>query len=125
MTTGSSIMPQKRNYDVCELVRAKISVFFGYADQMRNLSTHLIGGYQRDLQMTKSILLRAWDLWREIVEIVTLVATELQSRTDRLEAAMTPDLFATARVYALVSAGMGFRDAYHMIKKQEAAMESE
>ncbi|MDP2104084.1 MAG: argininosuccinate lyase [Candidatus Gracilibacteria bacterium] len=116
MTTGSSIMPNKRNYDVCELIRAKISVFFGYSDQMKNLYTHLMGGYQRDLQMTKSILLNGYEVWKDIAEVFNLIIENLGINEEKLAKAMTSDLFATEEVYKLVSEGMAFRDAYMQIK---------
>lgn len=117
MTTGSSIMPQKHNYDVSELVRAKISVFFGYTDQMRNLYTHLMSGYQRDLQMTKSILLNGYTLWTSIIDIMTLVVENIQFHEENLKDAMTPELYATDEVYKHVMAGESFRDAYKKVKK--------
>lgn len=102
MTTGSSIMPQKRNYDVLELIRAKITLFFGYHDQMRNLYTHLISGYQRDLQMTKTVFLSGFKTWNDIIQITTHVIGELQINETNLENSMTEDLFATEAVYKLV-----------------------
>ena len=116
MTTGSSIMPQKRNYDVCELVRAKISLFFGYADQMRNIYTHLMSGYQRDLQMTKSILVNAYSAWSDVIEVYTHIIRALEFHKENLEQSITPDLLLTDEVYKLVNAGMPFRDAYHQVK---------
>ncbi|MBP9779203.1 argininosuccinate lyase [Candidatus Gracilibacteria bacterium] len=116
MTTGSSIMPQKRNYDVCELIRAKISLFFGYSDQMRNIYTHLMSGYQRDLQMTKSILINGYTTWKEIIDIMVLVGDSLTFHEANLEASMTPELYATDEVYKLVMQGESFRDAYQKIK---------
>lgn len=116
MTTGSSIMPQKRNYDVLELIRAKNSMFFGYHDQMRNLYTHLISGYQRDLQMTKSIFLSGFKTWNEIIQIMTHVIQELQIHETNLEDSMTEDLFATEAVYKLVMQWKSFRDAYKEVK---------
>lgn len=109
-------MPQKRNYDVSELVRAKISVFFGYTDQMRNLYTHLMSGYQRDLQMTKSILLNGYNLWASIIDIMTLVVENIQFHENELKEAMTPELYATDEVYQLVMQGESFRDAYKKTK---------
>lgn len=118
MTTGSSIMPQKRNYDVLELIRAKISLFFGYHDQMRNLYTHLISGYQRDLQMTKSILLSGCTIWNDMVQIMTHIVTELQIHESKLQASMTPDIFATEEVYKIVAKWKSFRDAYREVKEK-------
>ena len=116
MTTGSSIMPQKRNYDVSELIRAKISIFFGYTDQMRNLYTHLMSGYQRDLQMTKNILLSGYSLWTSIIDTVTLVVENITFNNQQLEEAMTPELSATDEVYKLVMQGESFRDSYRKVK---------
>jgi argininosuccinate lyase len=116
MTTGSSIMPQKRNYDVCELVRSRIALFFWYSDQMRNLYIHLMSGYQRDLQMTKSILIDGYATWKDIMEIYIHVISSLQFDTEALNSAMTPELYLTDRVYDRVSAGESFRDAYQRVK---------
>ena len=96
-------MPQKRNYDVLELIRAKNSLFFGYHDQMRNLYTHLISGYQRDLQMTKTVFLSGCKIWNDTVQIMTHIIKELQINEVRLNASMTSDLFATEEVYKLVA----------------------
>ena len=109
-------MPQKRNYDVCELVRAKISLFFGYADQMRNIYTHLMSGYQRDLQMTKSILVNAYATWRDIIEIYTHIIGALEFDGKKLTSAITPDILLTDEVYKLVNTGVSFRDAYTQVK---------
>lgn len=117
MTTGSSIMPQKRNYDVCELVRAKIAIFFGYSDQMRNLYTHLMSGYQRDLQMSKSILIDGYTLWKEIIEIYTLIIESIQFHEKNLQNSLTPDIFLTEKVYKLVKTGIPFREAYKQVKE--------
>ena len=103
MTTGSSIMPQKRNYDVLELIRAKNSMFSGYHDQMKNLYTHLISGYQRDLQMTKTVFLSGCKTWNDIVQNMAHVIRELRIHEPRLNASMTQDLFATEEVYKLVA----------------------
>jgi argininosuccinate lyase len=118
MTTGSSIMPQKRNYDVCELIRAKISVYFGYADQMRNIHTHLMSGYQRDLQMTKGILINGYTLWASIIDIMTLIVDSIEFHWEKLQESMTPELYATDEVYKLVMNGESFRDAYMKVKGQ-------
>ena len=111
-------MPQKRNYDVLELIRAKISLFFGYHDQMRNLYTHLISGYQRDLQMTKTIFLSGCKIWNDMVQIMTHIIKELQINEARLNASMTTDLFATEEVYKLVAQWKPFRDAYSEVKQK-------
>jgi len=117
MTTGSSIMPQKRNYDVCELIRSQIALFFGYSDQMRNLYTHLMSWYQRDLQMTKSIYKNAYTTWERIIKIYTHIINELEFNEEILEASITPDLLLTDEVCKLVKTGVPFRDAYQRVKE--------
>lgn len=83
---------------------------------MRNLYTHLMSGYQRDLQMTKSILIDGYTTWKDIMEIYTHVISSLQFDTEALNSAMTPELYLTDRVYDRVSAGESFRDSYQRVK---------
>lgn len=83
---------------------------------MRNLYTHLMSGYQRDLQMTKSILLSGYTLWTSIIDIMTLLVENITFHTEHLEKAMTPELSATDEVYTLVMQGESFRDAYRKVK---------
>lgn len=118
MTTGSSIMPQKRNYDVCELIRAQIAMFFGYSDQLRNMYTHLMSGYQRDLQMTKKIYIDAATVWKNIIKIYTHIIHELEFNNEVLTKSITPDLLLTDKVYKLVHNGMPFREAYQKVKEE-------
>lgn len=102
MTTGSSIMPQKRNYDLCELLRGNIPMYLGQSDQLRNIYTHLMSGYQRDLQLTKKIFIDATDLAKNIIQIFSEIIENLQIHTEILDSAMTDELYATERVYELV-----------------------
>lgn len=118
MTTGSSIMPQKRNYDLCELIRGNIPVYLGYSDQLRNIYTHLMSGYQRDLQLTKRLFMEASDLAGSILEVFGEIIDNLNIHSDILDSAMTDELYATERVYELVRNGMSFRDAYIHVKKE-------
>lgn len=116
MTTGSSIMPQKRNYDLCELMRGNIPMYLWQSDQLRNIYIHLMSGYQRDLQLTKKIFIDATDLAKNIIEIFSEIINNLQIHTEILDSAMTDELYATERVYELVRWGMSFRDAYLEVK---------
>lgn len=118
MTTGSSIMPQKRNYDLCELIRGNTQAFLGYSDQLRNVYTHLISGYQRDLQLTKRIFIEATDLAVNILGAFSEIIDHLEIHGEKLDNAMTGELFATERAYELVRGGMSFRDAYLQVKKE-------
>lgn len=117
MTTGSSIMPNKRNYDVCELVRWKISLHFWYETQIKELYSHLFWWYQRDLQLTKSILINWYTNWNNIIDIFTLIIKNLWINEDKLKNSMTDDIYATQEVYNLVSKWLSFREAYKKVKK--------
>jgi argininosuccinate lyase len=75
-----------------------------------------MSGYQRDLQMTKSILIDGYATWKDIMEIYIHVISSLQFDTEALNSAMTPELYLTDRVYDRVSAGESFRDAYQRVK---------
>jgi argininosuccinate lyase len=116
-TTGSSIMPQKKNPDVLELVRGKYSIVLGYEFQLKSLIANLISGYNRDLQLTKEPLMKGFDTVKECVEIMTLVVNGLKINTKKCTKAMTSELYATEEVYKLVKKGKSFREAYKEIKK--------
>lgn len=118
MTTGSSIMPQKRNYDVLEIVRGRINAFLSSQLEIQNLIRNLISGYNRDLQLTKKSFVIAVENAKEILEIMILVIKNLEFNKDKLNNAMTADLFITEKVYELVNKGVPFRDAYQKIKKE-------
>ncbi|MFH0955969.1 MAG: argininosuccinate lyase [Candidatus Falkowbacteria bacterium] len=118
MTTGSSIMPQKRNYDLLELTRAKINVFLSCQYQIDNIVKNLISGYHRDLQLTKKIFLDGADLIRSNLKIMQIVVQNLTVKEKNLRLAMTDDLYATEKIYKLVNKGMPFRQAYMKIKEK-------
>ncbi|MFH1641720.1 MAG: argininosuccinate lyase [Nanoarchaeota archaeon] len=115
-TTGSSIMPQKKNPDVLELIRAKYSVVLSYEFQLKSLISNLISGYNRDLQLTKEPVIKGFETTKECLEIMTLVIDNLQINKENCVKAMTPDLYATENVYQLVKKGKSFREAYKKVK---------
>jgi len=116
--TGSSIMPQKKNPDVLELLRAKYHEIFAYEMQVRNTSVNLISGYHRDLQLTKEPLMRGFNATLASVQIAALVFQNLSVNRSKCQAAMTNELFATAKVYELVEKGLPFREAYRIVAQQ-------
>ncbi len=115
LCTGSSIMPQKKNPDVLELVRGKYHIVCGEESKVRSLVSNLTSGYQRDLQLMKGPLFRAFDTTAGCLEIMTLVLSGIEVDEDRCRSAMTDELFATEKVYQLVKDGMPFRDAYRQV----------
>ncbi|MCS7082712.1 MAG: argininosuccinate lyase [Bacteroidetes bacterium] len=114
-TTGSSLMPQKRNPDVLELVRASYHRLTAELSLLLSLPANLPSGYHRDLQLTKEALLRALLLAPELLEAVRRTLEGARFRRDRLEAACTPELFATAAALERVRAGVPFRTAYREV----------
>ncbi len=113
--TGSSIMPQKKNYDVLELMRGNVGIFLGFASQIQEVVRNLPSGYNRDFQLTKEPYLKALKLFSNTVRIATGVVENLKVNRPHLEAACTAELYATDEVYRLVKKGMNFRDAYRKV----------
>jgi len=115
LCTGSSMMPQKRNPDGLELVRAKSAGIsadvLGIKTTIRSLPT----GYNRDFQETKGPFFRGCEAGLGCVRIMDLTIDRLVVNEGRLRAAFTPEIFATDRALELVSDGMPFRDAYQEI----------
>ena len=117
-TTGSSIMPQKRNYDLFEIMRWNTKKYFSYSDKIRNIILSLWSGYHRDLQLTKKPFIEAIHLFKDTVILLTEIIKNLEINKDNLEKAMTPDLYVTQKVYDKVNAGESFRNAYLEVKEE-------
>jgi len=116
-TTGSSIMPQKRNYDIFEIMRGNVKVFNSYQNQIQEIISSLGSGYNRDLQLTKKPFILGMNLCNSTVELGIEVINNFKINKSTLKKAMTKDLFATHQVYELVNKGLSFRDAYKKVKK--------
>ena len=115
-TTGSSIMPNKANYDVFEIMRGSSSVLNSYVQQVQGIVVQCGTGYQRDLSLTKEPLMKGVRLTIETLELLIDIVPHMEVNVEALEAAMTDDLYATEKVYSLVSEGTTFRDAYVKVK---------
>ncbi len=122
--TGSSIMPQKQNPDVCELVRAKASrvkaAELGVYDLVKGAPT----GYNRDLQEAKELFMEGIATTRSCLRILAPMIKETKVNKKALIDGFTPDVFATDRALELVGEGMPFRDAYHYVKENLHELES-
>ena len=114
--TGSSIMPQKFNPDVLELVRAKTARLLGQHAAACAIVKALPGGYNRDLQETKEIYMDGMSATRATLRILRLLAAGLRARPERLRGAFTPGVFATDRALELVAGGVPFREAYRQVR---------
>ena len=117
-TTGSSIMPQKRNYDVFEVMRGNTKVYHSLQQQIQDIILGIGGGYQRDLQLTKRPFIQAVELCKQTLDLLALMVPKIEVNKEKLASAMTDDLFVTNKVYDLVNSGMSFRDAYVKVKQE-------
>lgn len=115
LTTGSSIMPQKRNPDVCELLRARAARLRARCVELEWIAGKLPSSYHRDLQLTKEPVFRAVDDIQAMLAVAVIVLERFTLRRDALADAMTPELFATHAAYDLVRQGVPFRQAYRQI----------
>jgi argininosuccinate lyase len=123
--TGSSIMPQKRNADVLELVRATVHVVRGEETKLHGLTAGLMSGYHRDLQLTKGPLFAGVAATSDALRAMELVLRGLHVNESACAAALTDELYATERALELVAQGVPFRDAYHRVAEDEAARRTE
>ncbi len=114
--TGSSIMPQKRNPDVLELVRAKAARVMAASLAVQDILRSAPSGYNRDIQEAKEPFIEALNTTRACLRILALLAGRLTVNRKALLKGFTPDVFATDRALELVGEGMPFRDAYHHVK---------
>jgi argininosuccinate lyase len=118
LTTGSSLMPQKRNPDVLELLRAQAGRLRGLLHEIEWISGKLPSSYHRDLQLCKGPAIQACETVAELLPVATRVFAEFQVHEDRLRAAMTDELYATQAALDLVQAGVPFRQAYRQVAEQ-------
>jgi argininosuccinate lyase len=117
VTTGSSIMPQKRNPDVFELIRAGGAVAQGCLIEALAITAKLPSGYHRDLQRLKAPLLRGADLARDTCAVMARALEGVRFRPERI--ALDPSLRAAEEAYRLVlEEGVPFRDAYRRVAER-------
>jgi len=121
-TTGSSIMPNKRNPDVVELLRAAHSVVTGAVAELTDVLS-LTSGYHRDLQATKGPVLRAFQHGLRALALVPSLVDTLEFDVARMRAAISPEMFATDRAVELAVAGVPFRDAYRQVAQTAGAQQ--
>jgi argininosuccinate lyase len=121
-TTGSSIMPQKRNPDVFELVRARTATALACLHEALSICAKLPSGYQRDLQLLKFPLFRSIDIAGQTLQIVAAALDALKFRPERIH--LDPSVHAAQEAYALVvNEGVPFREAYRRVAARYARKE--
>ena len=115
LTTGSSIMPHKKNPDVLELVRSYCNRIKALPNEIMMMTTNLPSGYHRDLQLLKEHLFPAFKTLRNCIEMTGLMLSGIEIKKDILSDEKYKYLFSVEEVNKLVNAGMPFRDAYRKI----------
>ena len=114
-TTGSSIMPHKKNPDVFELTRAKCNKLQGLPQQITLINNNLPSGYFRDLQIIKEVFLPSFDELKDCLRMVTHMMREVKVNEQILDDDKYALLFSVEEVNRLVLEGMPFRDAYKQV----------
>ncbi len=115
LTTGSSIMPQKKNVDLAELLRSKVHIVLGNYVAMVSLSANLPSGYNRDLQDSKKPLFESLEITLESLQMCQILLSGLHPKGAKLKVAMTPELYAAEDAMKLAKKGIPFRTAYQKI----------
>lgn len=122
--TGSSIMPQKRNPDVLELVRAKSARVLAHAFAVAEIIRGLPGGYNRDLQETKGPFIEGISETLASTRILSLLVKGIRVNREALAEGMVAEIFATDKALELVARGVPFRIAYDRVKSSLASLRS-
>ncbi len=111
-TTGSSIMPHKKNPDVFELIRGKCNRIQSIPNELTLLTNNLPSGYHRDMQLTKEIIFPAIEEIKSCLEMMKVMLASLQAKNDVLKDEKYKYLFSVEKVNELVNQGIPFREAY-------------
>ena len=115
LTTGSSIMPHKKNPDVFELIRSHCNRIKALPNEITLMTTNLPSGYHRDLQLLKEHLFPAFKTLKDCIEMAGLMLSNIEIKTGILNDEKYKYLFSVEEVNKLVAEGMPFRDAYKQI----------
>jgi argininosuccinate lyase len=115
LTTGSSIMPHKKNPDVFELIRARCNQIMALPNDVMMMTSNLPSGYHRDLQLLKEILFPAFQHLKSCLGMTQLMLSSVQIKEGILDDDKYRFLFSVEEVNRLVLSGMPFRDAYKKV----------
>ncbi len=117
-STGSSIMPNKHNPDVIEILRANYSILAGFSSELENLLS-LPSGYHRDLQLTKRSLVHGFNTSLKSLDIIPDLLRTIKINKTNSNNYIDNEMKMTDKVYSLVSDGVPFRDAYSLVKNSD------
>ncbi|MBO7166565.1 MAG: argininosuccinate lyase [Kiritimatiellae bacterium] len=123
--TGSSIMPQKYNPDVMELVRSKTATVLGLATSSLSMLHAMPGGYNRDLQDCKGLYMKGLSITRTTLRIMAKFIDGMGIDEEKLRAGFIPGVFATDVALRKVAEGTPWREAYHAVRDNLEALSSE
>jgi argininosuccinate lyase len=115
--TGSSIMPQKRNPDVFELIRGRTNLIQTLPGQIAALVSGLPSGYNRELQLLKQLIFNAFTDLRECIDIMILMLDNIKIRKEITSDPLYNSIFSTEEVNRLAMQGVPFRDAYKKVSE--------
>ena len=118
LTTGSSIMPHKKNPDVFELIRGKCNKLQALPYEFTLISNNLPSGYHRDFQLLKEGLIPAFSTLKSCIEMLTYSLQNIEVKQNIVDDKKYAYLFSVDEVNSLVQSGIPFRDAYKIIGKQ-------
>ena len=115
ITTGSSIMPHKKNPDVFELIRGKCNKLQALPNELSMMSTNLPSGYHREMQLFKGPIMQAIDDIKSCLSILTSSIKEVQVKSDILTDDKYANIFSVDALHEIIQKGIPFRDAYVQI----------
>ena len=115
MTTGSSIMPHKKNPDVFELIRSHANRICAIPDTIRHITTNLPVGYFRDLQLLKEVYFPLFEELNDLLEITTYAIENMSVKEDIMSNPLYAPAFSVEEVNRRVEQGVAFRDAYRQV----------
>jgi argininosuccinate lyase len=118
LTTGSSIMPHKKNPDVFELIRGKCNRLQSLPNELTLLTSNLPSGYHREMQLTKEILFPAFTELRDCLAMMQLMISSMKVEPDILQQEKYRYIFSVEAVNKLVNEGIPFREAYQTIGRK-------
>ena len=121
--TGSSIMPNKKNPDVFEIIKGKSSAVIGSLVQVIATIKNLPSGYHRDLQETKSALMESIDKTRECLDILIEIIDKIKVNEDKMKGSLDDSIFATHFALSIVKEGKPYKEAYKIVGEKLKAGE--
>lgn len=124
IVTGSSMMPQKRNFDCMEIMRGYVSVVAANQNMIKDISKNILSGYNRDLQLIKKPLFESFEIVLESLKVMSVVLENMQPNVEVIKSKISKEIFSADIANKLVKEkGMAFRDAYKEALKKLSSVE--